>query len=78
MSAPKPDNRHAMSSRFFRGNAATAKPGQTVEGDEVFRLVPRHQLQGLRGRNDGAVEGKEQCGEERELRQQQQIILGHG
>ena len=51
------------------------KPRQGIEGDEMFRFVPRHQLHGKRGGNDGTVESEDQRGEKCDLSQANQRAI---
>ncbi len=51
--APKADREAAMIHSLDLGNAAIPNPGQYIERDEVLRLVPRDQLQGVFRRRHG-------------------------
>ena len=42
--------------------------GQTLECNEMFCLIPRHQLNRLMRRDDGAIKSEAQRGKESELR----------
>src|SRR5258708_24706461 len=52
---------------------------QPIKRDEVLGLVPRHQLQSVLRRDDGAVRREQQGGEKCDLRQSiEQDYSGHG
>ena len=66
MNAPNADS-GAQDEQTAPRKRRRRESGERIEGDEVLRLVPRHELQSLFGRNHRAVESEDQRREERDL-----------